>query len=160
MTTVCDIPLSRAREYLHGMSGSASVDNVSDVRRIQFARFVRRAVDRAKETQRWTIERIAKEAKIGPATIYRWMDGEWKKSPEANAVLRFCAALGIPQEIPFGILWPEDDKVRQADTEPLSASPAIEVIMRKLADPNVSDVEKYHINETLESLASRRSPRP
>lgn len=142
------------------MSGSASVDDVSEVRRIQFARFVRRAVDRAKETQRWSLERVAKEAKIGPATIYRWMDGEWKESPDPRRVERFCAALGIPQEIPFGILWPADNKISKGETEPLSASPAIEIIMRKLADPNVSDVEKYHINQTLESLASRpRSPR-
>ncbi len=150
-----EIPLPLMREYRHGMADATSLD----VRRVLFARFVRRAVDRIKDTRQWTVERIAKEADIGPATIYRWLDGDWVKAPQGDAVQSFCTALGIPPGVAFSILWPgvDDERVEPA---PLDSTPAIDAILRKLADPHVSDQEKYLINETLEGLARRpRSPR-
>lgn len=153
--TAHEMDLPRAREYLHVMSDSMTLE----VRREHFTRFVRRAVNRAKESRQWSIERIAKEAGVGAATIYRWLEGDWVKSPQGDAVQAFCNALGIPPGIAFGILWPGEDD-RPATPEPLPTSPAVEVIMRKLNDPNVPESEKYHIRQTLESLAARpKSPR-
>lgn len=147
--------LPSARQYGEGVPASVSLD----VRRVQFARFVRRAVDRAKQTRQWTVERIAQESGIGAATIHRWLAGDWSKAPLGDAVQGFCEALDIPPQVAFSILWPASSD-RPTEPEPLLSTPAIETIMRKLADPNVPDVEKYLINQTLESLASRpRNPK-
>lgn len=132
-----------------------------DVRRAQFARFVRRATSRAQESRGWSIPKIAEmsDGQVGVNTLYRWLAEDWTRAPLADQVAAFCNVLDIPPAIAFGILWPgKDDSV--AEPEPLPTSPAVDLILRKLNDPNVPEPEKYHIRQTLESLAARpRSPR-
>lgn len=128
-----------------------------EVRKVHFAAFVRRALERAKTSRGWTIEQVADEAGFGAATIHRWMKGDWTKAPRADLIEVFCDALDIPTAIPLTILWPGRHGEQQVEPEPLElpVSPAIRRIEQKLADPNVSEQEKYFIAETLEQLARR-----
>lgn len=130
-----------------------------EVRRVHFSRFVRRALDRAKSSRGWSIERAAKEAGIGSSTLHRWLDGDFEKAPRADLVEAFCDVLDIPTRIPMGILWPGKGGDQQMEPEPLPlpVSDTIAAIQRKLADPNISDREKGLINDTLDFLAGRRS---
>jgi len=102
----------------------------------------------------WSIPRIAKEAGIAPATIYRWLDGDWETSPKGDAVESFCDAVDQPTGPAFQILFP--GKTGEAvPTAPLAPDPDFETLQRKLMDPTVADQEKFHIRETIRTLALR-----
>lgn len=132
----------------------ASVATAPDVRRRLWASFVQRAVEHASISRGWSIPQIAAEANVGGATIYRWLNGEWKTAPQAEIVERFCDALDIPTSAAFSILWPGKAGAT-AMPEPLPGDPAAEAIQRKLADPNVTETEKTFLRENLRMLASR-----
>lgn len=131
-----------------------------EVRRRNFAAFVRRVTDQA-ATRGWSIPRIATDSGISNATIYRWRDGTGTRSPLPEQVVAFCDALGIPPAVPFAILWPgRDDK--PAEPEPLPADPDIErqmrELLRRIADPNVAEAEKLTIRATIRHLAGEPAP--
>lgn len=133
-----------------------------DVRKRAFAAFVRRATDHAENARGWSIPRIADEAGISNPTIYRWRDGTWTKAPDPDAVAAFCDALDIPPAVAFAILWPgKSSEARQP--EPLPLDPEIErqirVLLRKIADPNVTDGEKQTIRATIQHLAGEQPAR-
>lgn len=119
-----------------------------------FARFVERALHDAKVTRDWNTTRVIKESGVGRTTLYRWLKGDWNEEPEAAKIAAFVDALGIPTSIPFMILWP-GKRGRAPQPEPPPLDPDVETVMRRLMDPNVSDAEKYHIRETIRSLAAR-----
>lgn len=124
-----------------------------------FTAFVRRALDRAKTTRGWSVERVAEEAGVSANTIYLWRSGTaWKKFPLAENVEAFCDALAIKPELAFGILWPGRD-AKPAEPEPLGPEPDLITLARRLADPSVSREEKYLIRETIRGLASRSAQR-
>ncbi|MCX4468945.1 transcriptional regulator [Micromonospora sp. NBC_01655] len=127
-----------------------------EVRRVAFARFVERALHDAKVTRGWNQRRVIEESGVGRTTLFRWLKGNWVEDPEAAKVRDFCDALDIPPAIPFLILWPgKRNRVEQPEPSPMD--PDVERVLRKLADPNVPDVEKYLIRETIRSLAARPS---
>lgn len=128
---------------------------VADARHANFAAFVARAVRAAKDTHGWTQEEVANRAGFSRSTLQRWLAGEWKEDPKGGEIQAFCDALDIPTQIPLMILWP--GKSRRAEVpEPIPlADPDFELVARRLRDPNVSDQEKFHIRETIRSLASR-----
>lgn len=131
-----------------------------DIRRIRFTDFVRKMVSRAREIRGWDPRDIAEHSNgaVSMNTIYRWIKGDWVEPPEGNKLAGFCKALDIPPSVAFSILWPDGD--RATAPEPIPVSPAMELIARKLEDPNVPDVEKYLISQTLETLAARpKQPR-
>lgn len=129
-----------------------------DARRAAFAAFVRRALDHAKTTRGWSVPRIADESRVGDSTIYRWRDGDWQRSPLADQVAAFCDALDIPRSAAWAILWP-DRGARPKATEPAPMDPDVEVLLRRLVDPNVPTEEKFLIRETLRGLAARATRR-
>lgn len=139
-----------------------------DVRRAAFARFARRLVDGAKQNRGWSVEDIAEETKkraaagegraVGRATIFRWLNGDWKDSPSADAVEAFCDVLDVPVVAAFAILWPGKTGRAQAP-EPVQPDPDFEVLLRMLQDPAVSEQDKYLIRETIRGLASRSTGR-
>ncbi|MET7395568.1 helix-turn-helix transcriptional regulator [Dactylosporangium sp. NPDC005572] len=139
-----------------------------DARRDAWARFVKRVTDNARTTRGWTVPMIAEETKrraargngvsVSPATIYRWINGEWETSPSADAVEAFCDTNDIPVVAAFAILWP--GKTGRAKVpEPMPIDPDFETLLRRLQDPNVSEAEKYHIRETIRTLAARPASR-
>lgn len=129
-----------------------------EARRDAFARFLERALHDAKVTRGWNQRRVLEETGIGRTTLYRWLKGSWAEEPEAAKVRDFCDALDIPPAIPFLILWP-GKRERAPQPGPPPMDPDVEHVLRKLADPNVSDSEKYFLRETIRSLAARPNRR-
>lgn len=122
-------------------------------------RFVNRALRNAEVARGWSVPRVAEESGVGQNTIYRWSKGEWREYPKGELVEAFCDALDIPASAAFSVLWP--GKVgKPTATPPAPLEPDLEQLARKLRDPNVLDAEKYHIRETVRSLAARPNRPP
>jgi transcriptional regulator with XRE-family HTH domain len=121
--------------------------------RVGFARFVRHAVDGAKDKRGWSVTRLAAETGVGRSTLFRWLAGDWQDFPEMATVRGFCKALDIPVSAAFTALGvpelgpaiPEDPAV-QAD---------LRVILDRLADPDTPLAEKTAIRDGLHLLAGR-----
>jgi transcriptional regulator with XRE-family HTH domain len=125
-----------------------------DVRRHQFAVFIRRGCDHAKLTRGWSVPEIARRAGIGVATIYRWLNEQWTENPDPNLIEKFCDALDLSPTEAFMILWPgKNSQTQQPVVMPKDQD--FDVLLRKLNDPKVSEREKFLIRETIRSLALR-----
>lgn len=129
-----------------------------DARRVAFARFVERAIDHARATKGLTIKKISEASGVGENTLYRWQRGDWVAAPDGDNVAAFCDVLNIPRSVATAILWP-DKGAPQPQPEPLGDEPDIAAILRRLADPNTTEREKYLIRETVRGLANRKPPR-
>lgn len=117
---------------------------------VAFGRFVRRAVDEAKNVRGWTVNRLAAETGVGRSTLFRWLAGDCQHFPELASVRGFCAALGIPVSAAFAALG-LPDAPRLADSEPAWAD--LQQIMRRLIDPAVAEVDKTTIRVALRAIA-------
>lgn len=124
-------------------------------RREAFSAWIRRVLAHARVTQGLSVPKIAELAGIGNPTIYRWRDGNWRRSPQPEQLVAFCDAVGISPLPAFEILWPSKHAPRRPEPEPLDMPPALREIAKKLMDPNVPEYEKYHIRQTLQALADR-----
>lgn len=152
------------RTYCGGMPAVAP-----GVRKLAFSRFVRRGVDGAKQSRGWTVEDIANATKqraaqgegrkaVSRATIYRWLSGDWEEAPSGDLVEAFCDVLDIPAAAGLAVLWPGKTG-RAAAPEPPPLDEDFELLLRRLQDPNVPEREKWHIRETIRTLATRPAPR-
>jgi transcriptional regulator with XRE-family HTH domain len=118
---------------------------------VAFARFVRRAVDDAKNRRGWTVNRLASETGVGRSTLFRWLGGDCQDFPELSKVHGFCQALEIPVSAAFAALGMRpDESVAPAEA---NARADMQAILRRLTDPNVSTEEKTIIRSTLRYLA-------
>ncbi len=117
-----------------------------------FARFVRRAVDDAKDQRGWSVTRLAAETGVGRSTLFRWLAGDWQDFPEFATVRGFCRALEIPVNSAFAALGVRDGGDQEQDTEP-GADADMRVILARLADPATPATEKTIIREMLRYLA-------
>ncbi len=149
-----DKPASR----LGSAKASTYVVRVRDTsagRRHAFATFVRKALADARSTRMWNGSEVARRTGVSRQTINRWTRGDWSNDPEPARVVAFCDGLGIEPAVAFGILgWDRSASARPAP-DPLPMDPDIAALLRRLLDPAVSDLEKYHIRETVRSLAYR-----
>ena len=118
-----------------------------------FARFVRRAVDDAKNRRGWTVRRLAEETGVGRSTLFRWLSGDNQHSPELASVHSFCTALEIPVAAAFTALGVRSTPTAGDD----DVFADIDRILTRLADPAVSEAEKVVTRDMLRYLA-RRSP--
>jgi transcriptional regulator with XRE-family HTH domain len=135
------------RNYLPEVATTDS----SAVRLAAFSAFVRRACDRAKLQQGWSVERIAELAGMSSNTIYLWIANKMKRDPLGESVAAFCNALGIPPAVPFAILWPGAEQ-RPTAPEPFGAEPDLLAVARRLADPATPEATKHFIRETVRYL--------
>jgi transcriptional regulator with XRE-family HTH domain len=117
-----------------------------------FGRFVRRAVDDAKNRRGWTVSRLAAETGVGRSTLFRWLAGDNQHFPELASVHSFCAALGIPVSAAFSALGVRAAATRTDDDDVLAD---IDRIVRRLGDPSVGEAEKVVIRDMLRYLARR-----
>ena len=118
-----------------------------------FGRFVRRAVDDAKNRRGWTVSRLAAETGVGRSTLFRWLAGDNQHFPELASVHSFCAALDIPVSAAFAALG-----VRPPGTGDDDVLADIERILVRLADPDEPRAEKVVIRDMLRYLARRSQP--
>jgi transcriptional regulator with XRE-family HTH domain len=128
-------------------------DSSDHGRKIAFAAFVRKALNDARATRAWTGTEVSRRTGVSRQTINRWVRGEWASDPEAERVVAFCEGLGINPTVAFGVLgWDRNTPARPTPGAP-PMDPDVEALLRRLVDPNVSDVEKFHIRETIRYLA-------
>jgi transcriptional regulator with XRE-family HTH domain len=113
-----------------------------------FARFVRRAVDDAKNRRGWTVTRLATETGVGRSTLFRWLAGDCHEFPEIANVRSFCAALDIPVTAAFTALGVRED----LDGEP-DVRADVQKILARLSDPLVPTADKRVIRDMLRYLA-------
>jgi transcriptional regulator with XRE-family HTH domain len=122
-----------------------------------FARFVRRAIDDAREERGWTVGDLAAHTGVGRSTVFRWLAGDWQDYPELAKVRGFCAALDLPVAAAFRALGlPDAGLARQRrarDEPPVEAD--VRAILARLDDPAIPAEEKHHIRDLLRYLARR-----
>ncbi|MFE9955880.1 helix-turn-helix domain-containing protein [Micromonospora sp. NPDC005299] len=126
-----------------------------EARRAAFGRFVRRALEDAKD-RRITIKEIERRTGVGSTTFYRWRDGEWTADPRPSQVDGFCDGLDIPKRAAYRALgWGDDGKPA---TEPEAVlDPELRAIQRRLMDPSVSDATKESIRNMLRLIIGNGS---
>lgn len=124
-------------------------------RKIAFAAFVRRGLDEARLTRAWTGSEVSRRTGVSRQTINRWIRGDWVSDPEPERVIAFCEGLDLQPNEAFAVLgWDRAaTPARPAATPPMD--PDVEALLRRLVDPRISDVEKFHIRETIRYLAYR-----
>ena len=123
-----------------------------DVARVNFARFVERALRLARQRD-LTDQKIKEVTGVGPSTFHRWRRGDWGKDwPETQKVIDFCEGLGIPVEGAFDALGISGQ--RQETEAATHLDPDVRIILQRLADPTVSAAEKVMIRGTLKHLAN------
>ena len=117
---------------------------------------MRKALDGARTTRAWNGSEVARRTGVSRQTINRWVRGDWASDPEPERVAAFCGGLGLAPSAAFGILgWDRSATDRPAPAPAAALDPDIEALLRRLADPRVSDTEKFHIRETVRYLAHR-----
>ncbi|WP_329106999.1 helix-turn-helix domain-containing protein [Micromonospora sp. NBC_01699] len=144
----------------------------SDSPQAAFARFVRRAIDDAKDERGWSVTDLAAHTGVGRSTVFRWLAGDWHDYPELAKVRGFCAALDVPVTAAFRALGlpdgePARDERRQSPTgtgirtgraakrADAQIDADVRVILTRLADPSVPTDEKQLIRDLLRYLAQR-----
>jgi transcriptional regulator with XRE-family HTH domain len=126
----------------------------------RFSRFIRRAVDEAKNSRGWTVNRLAAETGVGRSTLFRWLAGDFQQFPELASVRGFCAALDIPVSAAFTALGvrrgsSSDGRLAQPPGTGEAVHDDIERILARLEDPLVPAAEKVVIRDMLRYLARR-----
>lgn len=91
---------------------------------------------------------IQQSTGIQLSTIHRWRRGE--VAPTVDKVRQFCAGLSISATEALAALGMGP---REATPEQ-PMDPDVEVLLRKLADPNTNDDTKAYIRQTLRLLAA------
>jgi transcriptional regulator with XRE-family HTH domain len=120
-------------------------------RKLEYAAFVRQALETARTTRAWNGSEVARRTGVSRQTINRWVRGDWQSDPEPERVVAFCEGLGLDPAVAFTILeWG-----RPAAVEPAALDPDIAALLRRWADPNLTEQERFHIRETVRYLAYR-----
>jgi transcriptional regulator with XRE-family HTH domain len=126
-----------------------------DVDRARFSRFVARALDQAR-SRGLTDKDIAAATGVNAATFHRWKRGDYRTAPGVDKVKAFCAGLDIPAAAALLALGLSEGRT---DPEPDPViDPDIRTILRRLADPNVSEEHKQAMRTVLRMLAQQRVP--
>lgn len=119
-----------------------------------FARFVRRAIDEARQGRGWTVSDLATHTGVGRSTVFRWLAGDWQDYPELAKVRGFCSALDVPVSAAFRALGlPEQGSRRLRGDDATEAD--VRIILARLTDPGVAAEEKKLIRGILRYLARR-----
>jgi transcriptional regulator with XRE-family HTH domain len=127
-----------------------------DTPQAAFARFVRRAIDDARDQRGWTVTDLATHTGVGRSTVFRWLAGDWQDYPELAKVRGFCAALDVPVTAAFRALGlPNGEAGPGGTTSDDQVDADIRVILGRLGDPGVPVEEKKLIRDLLSYLASR-----
>jgi transcriptional regulator with XRE-family HTH domain len=129
-------------------------DGGDGARKLAFGSFVRRALASARTARAWSGSEVARRTGVSRQTINRWVRGDWASDPEPERVVAFCTGLGLEPAEAFEILRWRRTAARPSTPMP-PMDPDVAALLRRLADPNVSYAEKFHIRETVRYLAHR-----
>ncbi|MFG3418710.1 helix-turn-helix domain-containing protein [Micromonospora sp. NPDC048063] len=110
-------------------------------KRESWAEYLRRMTDR----DGWSVARLARESGIHRATIFRWMS-----SKGSGANVTSARAIGDALGDPGGALRAAGNMGGNPDE---GLDPDLQVIMRRLANPDVPEAEKDAIRTALKYLA-------
>jgi transcriptional regulator with XRE-family HTH domain len=124
------------------------------VARARFAAFVTRSLDQAR-AHGMTDTKITEASGVGSSTFHRWRRGEGRELPQLDRVRRFCAAVGASVDEAMAALGMTDAAPMATPEPPLPRE--VRIIMRRLSDPNVAEVEKDFIRRSLQMLAGQVS---
>lgn len=123
-----------------------------DVARARFARFVERALVQARNNG-LTDREIQRRSGVATSTFHRWRTQEGKSLPKLPQVRAFCEATGASLDEAMRALGMTEEAPQATPELPLPDD--VRIILRKLADPNVSEDEKAPIRMVLQMLAAR-----
>jgi transcriptional regulator with XRE-family HTH domain len=134
----------------------------SGARKLEYAAFVRQALGTARTTRAWNGSEVARRTGVSRQTINRWVRGDWQSDPEPERVVAFCDGLGLDPADAFAILeWGRREWGGRARgpgaTESAELDPDIAALLRRWADPTLTEQERFHIRETVRYLAYRPS---
>ena len=138
----------------------------SGARKLEYAAFVRRALETARTTRAWNGSEVARRTGVSRQTINRWVRGDWQSDPEPERVVAFCDGLGLDPADAFAILeWgrprhaspprPHEARPKHASPPRPELDPDIAALLRRWADPTLTEQERFHIRETVRYLAYR-----
>jgi transcriptional regulator with XRE-family HTH domain len=139
-------PRSRTRDTLPAGPHGA--------RKLAFAGFVRRALETARTSRAWNGSEVARRTGVSRQTINRWVRADWHSDPEPERVVAFCEGLGLNPASAFTLLEWARPAARLPEPAP-AVDPDIAALMRRLADPTLTEQELFHIRETVRYLAYR-----
>lgn len=142
----------RPRAYGGVNATYLGVVTIPAVKRHRFARFIERGLTSAR-TRGMTDKDIAKATGVTASTFHRWSNGE--VVPRFPTLERFCLALGLSIDEALSTLRGD---VRQAVAPEPPMDPDVLILLRKLANPNVSAETKAHIKATMRYLAGLPEP--
>lgn len=91
----------------------------------------------------WSVARLAREAGVNRSTIFGWMKGDGVNVASVKAIAR---ALGDDEAHALAAAGGATIQGDQLDSD-------VRIILRRLADPTVSEAEKTLIRATLRHLA-------
>jgi hypothetical protein len=127
------------------------------VRRDRFSKHVKRVTAHVKQTKGWSLRQLLETAKVAKPVYYRWLNGDWTEDLEPSPIVRFHDAADWPVSDAWDILWP-GKYGRREPTAPVPVTPEMELLLRKLNDPNTSKEDLYLIQTTFEMLLARVAP--
>jgi transcriptional regulator with XRE-family HTH domain len=138
--------------YALRMARSRARDNPpAGARKLEFSAFVRRALETARTNRAWNGSEVARRTGVSRQTINRWVRGDWRSAPEPERVVAFCEGLGLDAGDAFTILeWG-----RPAPSATPDLDRDIAALLRRWADPALTEQERFHIRETVRYLAYR-----
>jgi transcriptional regulator with XRE-family HTH domain len=123
------------------------------VARVRFGRFVDRAFASARSAG-LSDRDVARISKVATSTFHRWRNAEGKRLPEAAKVKAFCEATGASYSEALHVLGLGDEPPAPTPEDPLPRD--VQIIMRRLADPNTPKAERDFIRMALQMLAARQ----
>jgi transcriptional regulator with XRE-family HTH domain len=119
-----------------------------------YAAFVDRWLRRARAgTPPLTDRKIYALSGVSTSTLSRWRNAQGTQLPEIEKVRAFCRVVGAPVDEALAALGLTDEPAEATPEAPLPAD--VQIILRRLADPNTPESEREFIRLSLQMLADR-----
>lgn len=124
-----------------------------------FVDWVNRVHAHLKREHGWSIERIAKEAKVSRSLLANWRKGDFSQGdPQRKTVYKMCANLDIPMDEPFAIFgW---DPAGPAPVEPTPLPRATmaeryrELLAIRYDTPDITSEEEAEIDAQIDLVVA------